>query len=302
MVGARGGSPTAGRPALTVVASFYVIEYFTQRIGGEHVQVFNPVQPGAEPHDVELSPRTVERMRQADVFLYLGEGFQPAIDRALDTIKRPDMVIKDVSEGVQFLPATGDEHDQTEETATPRPEQQEQVVDPHIWLDPIRAQTMASNIADALSQADPQNASTFRANADRLKAELAALDNEFRAGLKTCKRREIITSHAAFGYLASRYGLVQMPVLGLSPETEPTPAQLERIVKFAREHQVKYIFFETLVEPRVARVIAQEIGAQALVLNPIEGLTPEQASEGVTYFDLMRENLSNLRIGLDCGT
>jgi zinc transport system substrate-binding protein len=276
----------AGGP-VSVVASFYPIEYLARRTGGEHIEVFNPVPPGAEPHDLELTPRSIERIQKSRVFLYLGEGFQPAVDRALDTIKGPDLVVKDVAEGLRLVPGV-DEHEE------------EAGLDPHIWLDPVMAQGIAGNVAAALKQADPANADTYTANADKVKADLAALDADFKSGLANCKRKEIITSHAAFAYLANRYGLEQVPVTGLSPEAEPSPARLQEIIAFAREHDAKYIFFETLVEPKVAQLIASEVGAQTLVLNPIEGLTSEQVSAGSDYISIMRENLANLKTALDC--
>jgi zinc transport system substrate-binding protein len=281
-------TPGAAAGPVSVVASFYPIEYLARRIGGEHVEVFNPVPPGAEPHDLELTPRSIERIQKSHVFLYLGEGFQPAVDRALDTIKGPDLVVKDVAEGLRLVPGV-DEHEE------------ESGLDPHIWLDPVIAQDIAGNIADALKQANPANADTYTANADKVRAELAALDADFKSGLANCKRKEIITSHAAFAYLAKRYGLEQVPITGLSPEAEPSPARLQEIITFAKAHDAKYIFFETLVEPKVAQLIASEVGAQTLVLNPIEGLTSEQVSAGSDYMSIMRENLANLKTALDCG-
>lgn len=280
-------TPGAAGGPVSVVVSFYPIEYLARRIGGEHVEVFNPVPPGAEPHDLELTPRSIERIQKSRVFLYLGEGFQPAVDRALDTIKGPDLVVKDVAEGLRLVPGV----DEAEE---------ESGLDPHIWLDPVMAQGIAGNVAAALKQADPANADTYTANADKVKGDLAALDADFKSGLANCKRKEIITSHAAFAYLANRYGLEQVPVTGLSPEAEPSPARLQEIIAFAREHDAKYIFFETLVEPKVAQLIASEVGAQTLVLNPIEGLTSEQVSAGSDYISIMRENLANLKTALDC--
>jgi zinc transport system substrate-binding protein len=280
-------TPGAAGGPVSAVASFYPIEYLARRIGGEHVQVFNPVPPGAEPHDLELTPRSIERIQKSRVFLYLGEGFQPAVDRALDTIKGPDLVVRDVAEGLRLVPGVNE----VEEEAG---------LDPHIWLDPVMAQGIAGNIAAALKEADPANADTYTANADKVKGDLVALDADFKSGLANCKRKEIITSHAAFAYLANRYGLEQVPITGLSPEAEPSPARLQEIITFARAHDVKYIFFETLVEPKVAQLIASEVGAQTLVLNPIEGLTSEQVAAGRDYISIMRENLANLKTALDC--
>jgi zinc transport system substrate-binding protein len=293
LAGCSGGTQTTPQPGrdggLQVVASFYPIAFFAERIAGDSAQVFNPVPPGAEPHDLELSPRTVERVQSADLLLYLGGGFQPAVDRALDTLKGSGLVAADVSEGITKVPAQNEEGTQ-----------QSGALDPHVWLDPQYATVMANNIERALAQADPANEATYRANADKLRADLDALDSEFRQGLSGCARKDIVVSHAAFGYLARRYGLVEVPVSGLSPEAEPSPSRLNEVIKFVREHDVKYIFFETLVSPRVGEVIAGETGAQTLVLNPVEGLTEEQAAAGADYFSLMRENLANLRIGLDC--
>ena len=291
--GGEQATPTAGtggsQGKLQVVASFYPIEYFARRIGGDRVEVFNPVPPGAEPHDLELSPRTIERIQASDVLLYLGGGFQPAIDRSLETLEGSGLTAVDVSEGITKVPAV-----------TEAGETEAGGLDPHVWLDPLNARVMADNIEKALVEADPANEAIYRANADQLRAELDALHAEFERGLANCTHKEIVTSHAAFGYLARRYGLVEVPIAGLSPEAEPSPARLNEIIRFVREHGVEYVFFETLASPRVAEVIANETGAKTLVLNPIEGLTEEQAAAGEDYFSLMRQNLANLRTGLNC--
>ena len=277
---------------VSVAASFYPIEYIARRVGGDLVDVYNPVPPGAEPHDLELTPRTIERMQNSKVFLYLGHGFQPSIDRALDTVTGPATISKDVSEGVDLLPAI--EHEE-EGTTT-----EGEALDPHIWLDPMRAQKMVDNTEQALSEADPGNKAIYGANAQKLRGELAVLDGEFKQGLGNCARKEFVTSHAAFAYIAESYGLKQVPVSGISPEAEPSPAQLKEIIDFARKHDARYIFFETLVDPKVAELIAAEVGAQTLVLNPIEGITANQQNEGSDYFTLMRQNLVNLKLALDC--
>ena len=291
--GTPDGTPTVGTGSehgkVQVVASFYPIAYLAERTGGEKVDVFNPVPPGAEPHDLELSPRAVERIQGSQVLLFLGGGFQPSIDRALETLEGNGLTAVDVSEGVDKMPATDVE-------GTPEPG----ALDPHIWLDPRYAQVMSEDIESSLVRADPANEAAYRANGEKLRADLDALDAEMQQGLSNCARKEIVTSHAAFGYLARRYGLVEVPVSGLSPESEPSPARLNEVINLAKQRAVKYIYFETLVSPRVAEVIANEVNAQTLVLNPIEGLTEEQTASGADYFSLMRENLANLRTGQGC--
>lgn len=288
--GCASEEPASNR--VSVAASFYPIEYMARRVGGDLADVYNPVPPGAEPHDLELMPRAIERIQNSKVFLYLGHGFQPSIDRALDTVTGKATISKDISEGVDLIPAV--EH---EEEGAPV---EGEALDPHIWLDPVRAEKMVINTEQALSQADPVNKAVYSAKAGKLRGELSALDDEFKQGLANCARKEFVTSHAAFAYIAESYGLEQVPVSGMAPEAEPSPAQLKEIIAFAREHDAKYIFFETLVDPRVAELIASEVGAQTLVLNPIEGLTTDQQKEGSDYFTLMRQNLANLKLALDC--
>lgn len=286
-------SPDAdvGTGKMQVVASFYPIAYFAGRIGGDSVAVFNPVPPGAEPHDLELSPRTVERIQGSQLLFYLGGGFQPAIDRALETLEGVGLPAVDVSAGVTLEPGMHEDGDGGEAQSG---------LDPHIWLDPEYAKTIGETMAKALIEADPEREAAYRANADRLLVELDALDAEMVQGLSSCERNEIVTSHSAFGYLARRYGLDEVPISGLSPEAEPSPARLNEVIELVKQKGVTHIFFETLVEPRVAEVIAAETGAQTLVLNPIEGLTEDQVAAGADYFTLMRENLANLGTALGC--
>lgn len=260
-----------------VVAAFYPLAYAAERVGGEAVAVTNLTPPGAEPHDVELSARDVERVRSAGVVLYLGSGFQPALERAAEGARGETV---DLLDGLEPRTSASDEHADDREA-----------VDPHVWLDPVLYAEVVDRIGRALSR--PKEAAA-------LEAELVALDAEFRAGLEDCERRELVTSHAAFGHLAERYGLEQIALTGLSPEAAPSPRGLERVVEEVREHSATTVFFETLVSPRLAQTVAREAGAKTAVLNPLEGLTPEELDRGEDYFSVMRANLASLRQALGC--
>jgi zinc transport system substrate-binding protein len=246
-----------------VVAAFYPLAWAAERVAGDSIELRNLTPPGTEPHDFELTARDVERIRSADVVLYLGGGFQPAVEDAVEGAE---------GEAVDLLedPVGGD---------------------PHIWLDPVRFAGVMRDIATALDRQD--------ASAEPV-AELRALDRDFARGLAQCRRREIVTAHDAFGYLARRYRLEQVPITGISPEAEPTPQRLEEVVERVKRTEATTVFFETLVSPRLAETVARETGARTAVLNPLEGLTEEQLDRGEDYLSVMRENLAALRAALGC--
>jgi zinc transport system substrate-binding protein len=272
--GTNGNASATKEERRSVVAAFYPLEFVAERVGGNTVDVRNLTPPGSEPHDVELSARDVERVRSADVVLYLGSGFQPAVEKAVDGASGHAI---DVLKGISVVQGTDEEG--------------EPAIDPHVWLDPVRFAKIVEKVGFALGR--PQEAA-------KLVRRLNAVDADYRNGLRSCERREIVTSHAAFGYLARRYGLEQIPVTGLSPEAEPTPRQLEDVVARVKEHGATTVFFESLVSPQLAETVAREAGAHTAELNPIEGLSEDALSRGETYFSVMRANLQALRLALGC--
>jgi len=254
------GGSNASSTDRTVVAAFYPLAFAAEQIGGARTDVRNLTPPGVEPHDLELSGGDVRTIAEADLVLYV-RGFQPSLEDAIDSTS---------AHAIDLLSAA--------------------VTDPHLWLDPARYVLSARRIAKELGHS---------ADAEPFAAKLRALDGEFRQGLSHCERNEIVTSHAAFAYLA-RYGLRQVAITGITPEAEPTPRDLEAVVREVRAVGATTVFFETLVSPRLAETVAREVGAKTAVLNPIEGLTPEEIAAGEDYFSIMRENLAALRKALGC--
>ncbi|MFI7433887.1 metal ABC transporter substrate-binding protein [Micromonospora haikouensis] len=281
-----------------VAAAFYPLQFVAERVGGDAVRVTNLTKPGAEPHDLELTPSQVGEVNQAELVVYL-KGFQPAVDEAIAQ-SGGDRAF-DVA-GVQpLLAASAGGHDHEGEGAGQEEHADEEGdggKDPHLWLDPTRLAGVADQLAERLGKADPERAADYTARAKTLRAELEKLDADFAAGLKTCQRREIVVSHTAFGYLAERYQLEQVGITGLTPETEPAPQRLAEVAKEAREHGATTIFFETLVSPKVAETIAREVGAKTAVLDPLEGLSADGG--GQDYLSVMRTNLQTLRTALSC--
>jgi zinc transport system substrate-binding protein len=266
---------------LAIVASFYPLQYVTERIAGDRATVSSLTPPGTEPHDLELGPQDVAAISDADLVVYLG-GFQAAVDEAVDA-EAPDGAT-DVA-GAATLDRTVAEEG---ETGT----------DPHFWLDPQRLGAVSTMIEQRLAKLDPAGSSRYAANLAALTADLDTLDHQFRTGLAACANQDLVTSHQAFGYLAARYGLTQVGITGLSPDEEPNPATLAEVTDFVRAHQVRTIYYETLVSPAIARTVATETGARTAVLDPIEGVTPQ--SLGDDYFAIMGANLKNLKEGQAC--
>ncbi|GAB3069253.1 metal ABC transporter substrate-binding protein [Micromonospora schwarzwaldensis] len=272
-----------------VVAAFYPLQFLAERIGGDRVAVGNLTKPGAEPHDLELNPRQVGQVVDAELIVYL-TGFQPAVDEAVEQ-NGGDRAF-DVAGVTPLLDAAAGGHDHEGEAGH---EEKDSGKDPHLWLDPTRLATVGDKLAERLGTVDPDHAADYTARAGALRAELATLDTEYAEGLRTCQRREIVTSHTAFGYLAEHYRLEQIGLTGLTPESEPSPQRLAEVTNEAREHRATTIFFETLVSPKVAETIARTVGARTAVLDPIEG----PPAEG-DYLSAMRTNLQTLRTALDC--
>lgn len=294
---------------LAVVAGFYPLQFVAERVGGDAVVVTNLTPAGAEPHDLELTGRDTAQLQDAELVVYLS-GFSPALDEGVEVVGGDHGL--DVASAARLdLDGPEDEH-ATEhttahaaETATSHEDDDDHDDgldhadrDPHFWLDPTRLADVADAVAARLAELDPDRAGEFTQRASSLRGELEALDAELEAGLARCESTDVVTSHAAFGYLAQRYGLTQVGISGLSPEEEPSPARLAEVAEFATEHDVSTIYYETLVDPSVAEAVAAETGAEAAVLDPIEGLT--DGSAGSDYFEVMRSNLQSLRNGQNC--
>lgn len=271
---------------IKVVATVYPVYEFVKQVGGDKVDVVMLIPPGAEPHDWEPTAKDIARIKGAKVFAYHGAGFEP-IEKLLTKDVLGTTLPVEVSKGVTPLPAT-------HEADSKKNNQHDHEGDSHMWTDPLSAQQEVNNIAQALAMADEKNAAYYKENAEKYNKQLTELDQEYKTTLANISRKDIITSHEAFGYLAARYGLHQVGIMGLSPDAEPTPDRMAEITKFCREHKVNYIFFETLASPKLAQTIAHETGAELLVLNPVENLTEEEMKQGKNYISIMKENLVNL--------
>ena len=284
--------PTADDP-VTVMAAFYPLQFTAEQVGGDQVAVASLTPPGAEPHDVELTPQQIAEMGEADLILYI-KGFQPAVDEAVAQVAADKAV--DVSAGITLLP--GEEHaDEHAGEGGEGSHEGESATDPHIWLDPLNMVTIADTVEKRLSEAAPSAQTTFRANASALDTQLEALDKKWAAGTQECQSRDLVVSHEAFAYLADRYNFTQVGISGLSPESEPSPAKVAEVTDFVRKNDVSTIYFETLVDPRVAETVAGETGATTAMLDPLEGLAE---GSDQTYLTVMETNLATVIAGQPC--
>jgi zinc transport system substrate-binding protein len=263
-----------------VAASFYPLYFFSSEIGKDKAEVFNVTPAGIEPHDYDPTPQDIVRIQNSKLLVVNGAGFELWLDKIKGELN--NVVMVDTSQDLNLQ------------------EGQVEGKDPHIWLSPVLAKSQVDKILQVYIQVDPANRAFYETNAQRLKERLDELNRKFEQGLNSCNQKSFVTSHAAFGYLAREYNLTQVPISGLSPDEEPSPAKLAEITRFARENNVKYIFFETLVSPKLSETIAREVGAQTLVLDPVEGISDEGIKQGETYFTVMESNLKNLQAALEC--
>ena len=268
-------SPAQQPSKLQIVASFYPMAFFAQQIAGDNAVITNITPAGAEPHDYEPSTQQIAQMERANLVILNG-NVEPWANKIKANIQNSSTKIISVSDSI----------------ATNK--------DPHVWLDPVLAKQEVQHISNAIIAINPTNADQYKQNTTSLLTKLDQLDSAYKTGLAQCSTKDIVTSHDAFSYLAQQYGLHQVPIAGLSPDEEPSTQALIATAKLVQEKNIQYIFFESLVSPKLAQTIATETHTQALELNPLEGLTTDQQQGGEDYFTVMYNNLHNLQLALSC--
>ena len=281
-----------GTGKFDVVASFYPMAFLAEQIGGDHVSVTSLTEPGQEPHDLEISAKQTAQLQESDAVLYL-KNLQPSVD---DAVKQSEIKTKIDASSLTELEKHGNEvgghaaeHDDHEN-------EELSGLDPHIWLDPVRYAQVAEGVGKAFEKADPDHAAAYEKNTATLVKKLDALHTEFEDGLADTKTKVFVTTHAAFGYLAERYGLTEEAINGLDPESEPSAARVKELEKMAKADGVTTVFYETLVSDKTAKTIATDSGLRTDVLDPIEGITDK--SRGDDYFSVQRANLKALETAL----
>lgn len=299
MSGCSPAGPDRATDVLHLSAAFYPLQFVAERVGGAHVRVTNLTAVGAEPHDVELSARDLVGMREADLILYLA-GLAPAVDEGVRVAARANAL--DVAEAAGLHDEV--DHDAGEPDGGSASEEghtsgdgHDHGADTHFWLDPIRLANVAAAVADRLGEIDPAHASEYAANAASLADALRSLDGDLASGLANCASRDLVTSHSAFGFLASRYDLREWGIVGIAPDAEPTANALAEIADLVRARGVRTVYTETLVSGDVARTVAAATGAAVAVLDPLEGLAEDGSGD---YLSIMRTNLATLRRGQGC--
>ncbi|MEU0244824.1 metal ABC transporter substrate-binding protein [Streptomyces sp. NPDC006235] len=290
---------TGNTDKFDVVASFYPMAFLAEQIGGDHANVTSLTEPGQEPHDLEISTKQRAQLEEADAALYL-KGLQPAVDEA---VSQTGIKTKIDAATLTTLEDHGNtEHDHAgeeghaEEEKGHAEEEEEHARDPHIWLDPVKYAEVAEGVGKAFEKADPDHAADYKKNTAALVEKLNGLNGEFENGLKDTKTKVFFTNHAAFGYLAERYGLTQEAISGLDPESEPSAARVRELQQEAKADGVTTVFYETLVSDKTAKTLAKDAKLKTDVLDPLEGITDK--SRGDDYFQVMEANLKALQAAL----
>lgn len=260
---------------LKVYTSFYAVYDFTKKIGGDRIELYNLVPTGTEPHDWEPASKDMMNLEKADILFYNGAGMESWIEKIKNSISSTTIQYCELSQNIDLIDG-----------------------DPHVWLDPKNVKIEAELIKNKLCETDSKNSSYYQNNYENLCAEIDELDSEYKTSLSSLKQNNIVVAHEAYGYLCRAYSLNQIPIEGISADSEPSLSKMKEIAEFVRENNIKYIFFEELINPKIAQTIADEVGAELLVLNPFEGLTQEQIDNGYDYFKVMYENLDNLKKAL----
>ncbi|WML26653.1 metal ABC transporter substrate-binding protein [Neobacillus sp. OS1-33] len=284
----KGEKANEGTKKLQIVTTFYPMYYFTQKVAGNSANVELLIPNGAEPHDWEPTAKDMAKIQDADMFIYNSRYFESWTEKVLKSINDSDLTVVEASKGIELMNALESEEEHHSDHASSK--------DPHVWLSPVLAQQEVNTIANSIEKLDPNHKNEYEKNAEDFKTQLADLDHLYKETFNKAEKKEFVTQHAAFGYLAKQYGLTQIPIAGLSPDVEPTLGKLKELTELTKKKHVKVIYFEGLTSSKVAQTLANEIGAKTVVLNPLEGLTKEEQEKGLDYIDVMKKNLEALKL------
>ena len=288
-------SSTAQESAFTIAASFYPIEEIARRVIGDNGTVIGLTPSGDEAHGLELTAKQLDQLSKADFLFFIGDGFQPSVEKAAASLKNSVSSLDLLTSVTQIeMP------EEKEEADSDHGHDEHGEKDPHVWLDPANMAKMTRAVEATLAKTMPDMAEQFATNADLYVAELNQLGEDIDAGLKNCESRAVVTSHEAFGYLAARANLTTIPIAGVNPEDEPSAKELQKIAAIAKEQKASTVFFEVLLPEDLARTLAKSIGATTSILDPIEGISTADLKAGATYLSIQRDNLAQLVKGLRC--
>lgn len=273
---------SGGTEKLRIFTSFYPMHYIAQQLTKDRAEIINMIPAGVEPHDWEPTLKTMAQLQESDIFIYNGAGMENWADRVIENIDTKRTLVVEASKGINLIGSDDDHGD----------------YDPHVWVSPMNLKKQAQNVLGALIEKDSANEGFYRDNYQDLAKRLDKLDADIKEAVSGFKSNIIVTSHEAFGYFAREYDLEQIPIRGVSPQQEPSPAKLAEIVKLCREKNIRYVFVEKFVNPKYSETIAREIKGEVLTLNAAHGLTEDEQKSGMDYISIMYENLENLKKAL----
>jgi zinc transport system substrate-binding protein len=287
---AKRGEEPARMKKLKVITTLFPLYDMAKSIGADKSDVSLLLPPGVEAHSFEPKPSDIVKINEADVFVYTGKFMEPWAEEIIKGAANKNLIVVDASHGTKMIP--GVFHDADEPAGS---------LDPHIWLDFDNAKIMVKDIVRAFEVKDGANKDFYKRKAEDYSNKLTELDTLYKTTLAACKNKEIIYGgHYAFGYMAKRYGLKYLAAQGVSPDSEPTANDLVKLVEQIRKDKIRYVFYEELTSPKIAETIAGETKAKLLLLNAAHNLSREQIEQGISFFDILKKDLENMRVGLEC--